>query len=185
MLSDIKIKNMKKQSIFLILSIALLSTGILINSCRKPQDMFPEPKHLSDSLGITGTIAAPLVDTEFSLFNFVPKGDSSLWISLDDQDLIHIRMYYRELISVKMNQIYSNLVYPLSSGELIPQDSLFIETDTSKMKLYDKMLTGHLFFDDPRILLLCFCNSVGSECFPYKEEVIGSNPIRSTYTGIV
>ena len=30
------------------------------------------------------------------------------------------------------------------------------------------------------ILKLWLLNSVGSECFPYKEEVVGSNPTEAT-----
>ena len=32
------------------------------------------------------------------------------------------------------------------------------------------------------ILKLRLLNSVGSECFPYKEEVVGSNPTEATLT---
>lgn len=32
------------------------------------------------------------------------------------------------------------------------------------------------------ILKLWLLNSVGSECFPYKEEVVGSNPTEATLT---
>ena len=141
---------MKKQSIAIVLGIALLSTGILINSCRKTDEMFPEFNNLSDSLSVEGAIAAPLIDTELSLFNFVPEGDSSLWMAFDDEGLVHARMYYNEIVNIQMRQIYG-LPFPLPGGIHIPADSLKIETDTSKMKVYSKMLTGHLYFDDPKI----------------------------------
>ena len=33
---------------------------------------------------------------------------------------------------------------------------------------------------NPTILTICLCNSVGSECHPYKVEVTGSSPVRGT-----
>lgn len=146
---------MKKQIILLSTLISLLFFSIFSDSCRKPEDLFPEIQKMTDSISFDGAFAVPLVDTEFLILNFVPEGDSSLWVSFDDEDLAHLRMYYSGLIDFQMNELY-DLPYPAPQSFPIPADSLTIGTDTSKMKVYSKMLTGHLYFDDPKIKFIFY-----------------------------
>lgn len=128
-----------------------LSGLIILDSCRKSDDFFPESDRLIDSLSLDGSVAVPLVDTELNMLNFVPEGDSALWMEVAEDDLVHLRMFFDNVLSLKMSDIYSDIPYPAGQGVIIPADSTKLETDTSKMKVYSKMLAGQLYFDDPRV----------------------------------
>jgi len=142
-----------KISIFIVISV-LFFVAIQLNSCRKDFS-FKEFDNLSDSIHLTGAIAVPLINTELSIKDALPSLemflDSSLWIELDEQDLIHLKMYYKDLHVIKMSDIFNNTPFPIPQGVLVPKDSVIVQSDTSKMKIYDKMFGGKLFFRNPKI----------------------------------
>jgi len=134
----------------------LIILGILlsISSCRKEFTLDEFDKLKNDELQFEGSFAIPIVNTELTLGNFIPANDSSLWAEIDENNLIHLRMYYEDLILFRMDEIYSDispLSYPVNSGATIPAHTHSVPTDTSKMKVYDKMLAGRLYFDNPSI----------------------------------
>jgi len=142
---------MKKQITIALFAALFLVIGISMQSCRKDFDINEFDNTTTDSLDFEGSIAIPLIDTEFTLMDFAPDGDSSLWTEVDDEGLVHLRMYYKEVLDLSMNEIYTTILYPTPPGTLILASEKTLATDTSKMKVYNKMLSGHLFFRDPRI----------------------------------
>jgi len=135
-----------KTSIFLLIFSGLL----IISSCEKDfkeflNEQFPEPTSTSTDMLIDGEIAAPILNTSFTLSNFIPSRDSSLWAEIDDDDLVHLRMYFTDIASFTSSAIYGTPV-------IIPilPDSMSAYTDTSKLKVYENALSGHLFFNDPQ-----------------------------------
>lgn len=134
----------------LILIFVLLS----INSCRKNFTLDEFDRLNNDSLHFEGSVAIPIVNTELTLANFIPANDSSLWIEIDADDLVHLRMYYNDLFSIRMNQVF-DIPYPALAGIPIPPDTTeIIESDTSKMKVYNSMVSGKLFFKNPKVSFL-------------------------------
>ncbi|MBN2662628.1 MAG: hypothetical protein JXR68_03170 [Bacteroidales bacterium] len=141
----------KIKSSFLFL---LLSGLLIINSCKKPFDeflneQFPEPTSTSSDILIDGEIAVPIINTSFTLSNFIPSTDSSFWAEVDDEDLVHLRMYFKDVVSFTASQIYG---MPVITP--VQPDSVSASTDTSKLKLYQNALSGHLFFDDPKFTFI-------------------------------
>lgn len=137
-------------------SISLLFTAAAVTqSCRDYENMtfFPEISKLqTDSFHLDGTVAVPLVDTRVKIQNFLPESDSSLWAEVDEDGLLHMRMYYREFISITMADIYPGINYSINNtGVSVPASQYVFKSDTKRMKIYDKMLSGHLFFNNPKI----------------------------------
>ncbi len=126
-----------------------------IQSCRdyENMDLFPELSHLqTDSLHLEGALAISMVDTKIKLKDFFPGIDSSLWAEVDEQDMVHLRMYYKDLISIKMSDMFPGINYDTNnSGIQLPESEFVITSDPQRMKIYDKMLSGHLFFNNPKI----------------------------------
>ena len=133
--------------IFLIISI------VSINSCRKNFTLDELSNMNNDSLHFEGSVAVPIVNSELTLINFIPSSDSSLWLEVDDTDLIHVRMYYDNFLTIQMRDIFP-ISYDALSGTDIPPASFEVHTDTSKMKIYSSMLSGKLFFDNPKFTFL-------------------------------
>ena len=142
---------MKNQIKFFISVVIFSAFVILINSCRKNFTLKEIENLKTDSLHLEGSFAAPVVNTQLTLINFLPKTDSSLWAEVDENDLIHLRMYYKDMFNPRMSEIYPLVPYPAVAGIPIPADTFAIQTDTSKMKVYDKLLSGKLFFQNPTI----------------------------------
>jgi len=141
-----------KNPIKFFISAAFLFTIIIFsNSCRKNFSLKEFENLTTDSLHFEGSFAAPVVNTELTLINFLPKKDSSLWAEVDDNNLIHLRMYYKDLLNPAMSDIYPAVPYPIISGIPIPPDTFSIQTDTSKMKVYNNFLSGKLFFQNPSV----------------------------------
>ena len=125
--------------------------AISLYSCRK-DFTFKEFDSLSDSLHINGAVAMPLINTELTLKKYLPPNDSSLWAEVDENDLVHLKMYYEDLIVIKMTDIFNDITFPITSGFLVLKDSVTVnQSDTSSMKLYDKIFEGNLYFNDPKI----------------------------------
>ncbi|MCF6366356.1 MAG: hypothetical protein L3J35_09150 [Bacteroidales bacterium] len=142
-----------KNKFYIISFVSVLIISLIsLHSCRKNFSLDELSKMKNDSLHFEGSIAVPLVNTELTLINFVPANDSSLWLEVDDTDLIHIRMYYKNLVSLTMREMYPvpTVVYPAPAGYSVPANTHQLTTDTSKMKVYDRMLSGKLFFDNPK-----------------------------------
>ena len=133
----------------LILIIVLLS----INSCRKNFGLDEIDKLKFDSLHFEGSVAIPIVNSELTLANFIPSDDSTLWIEIDDSDLIHLRMYYKDFILIRMNEIFP-IPYPAQNGFPVPADTIELQSDTSKLKVYNSMIGGKLFFKNPKVTFL-------------------------------
>ncbi len=144
---------------WLSLSVFLL---LFFSSCKdKPFDkffesQFPEASH-ADGIYIDGSFAVPIIDSYFTLENFIPSTDSSLWAEVDDQDLVHLRMYFKDIVVFTAKEIYPNYfngndVVP--QGTLIAKDSASANSTFEKLKVYQNALSGHLFFDDPRITFI-------------------------------
>lgn len=140
-----------KNKIRIFLAVSIMIIGIFtIHSCRKDFTLDELSNLNNDSLHFEGSIAVPIVNSELTLVNFIPSTDSSLWLEVDDTDLIHARMYYDNLLTVQMSEIFP-AAYPLFSGTVIPPATFEVFTDTSAMKIYSSMLSGKLFFDNPKI----------------------------------
>ncbi len=135
--------------------IVTLVVGILsMVSCKKDfneffNEQFPEVNNTSDNIFIKGEVAVPVINTKLTLRNFVPDLDSSLWAEIDNNDLVHLRMYFRNVESVTSAELYG---FPIPTT--VPPDSIQINTDTNKLKVYEHALSGHLFFNDPRFTFI-------------------------------
>lgn len=144
---------MKKINLKLFM-LLFISISIIFSSCKKDigeflNEQFPEPNNMSNDILINGQVAAPLVDTKLTLRNFIPSTDSSLWAEVDSNDLVHLRMYFKNVLDLKASDIYG-----LPIVGVVPADSATIKTDTNKLKIYDNVLSGHLFFNDPRFTFI-------------------------------
>ncbi len=141
-----------KNQIKTIISVLFIFFLILsVDSCRKDFTLKEFENLTTDSLHFEGSFAAPIVDTKLTLINFLPKTDSSLWAEVDDNNLIHLKMYYKDMFNQTFSDIYPSAITPAPAGTPIPADTFAIQSDTSKMKVYDKLLTGKLFFQNPSI----------------------------------
>lgn len=131
------------------LIILMLITSFFYYSCDEfVKEEFYETQNLSDSMWIDGTIAVPILDTKLALENLIPKTDSSLWAEVDENQLVHLRSYFKDLVVLQGSNIYDE--FPYSEGTVIEKDSFVVQTDTSKVKVYDQALSGHLFFNNPK-----------------------------------
>ena len=140
---------MKHKNLIVLAGIVLIL--IQLSSCRK-DFTFKEIDNLkTDSMHLSGTIAAPIVNTELTLGKYLPPNDSSLWAEVDANDLVHLKMYYKDLHIITMSDIFDNTLFPIPQGVTVLKDSVIVKSDTSKMKVYDKMFSGNLFFRDPKI----------------------------------
>ncbi|MCF6183698.1 MAG: hypothetical protein L3J56_03560, partial [Bacteroidales bacterium] len=139
-------KNQIKSFISVVLIFIVI---ISFDSCRKNFSLNEFDNLTTDSLHFEGSFAAPIVNTELTLINFLPKTDSSLWAEVDADNLIHLRMYYKNLLSPTFNEIFH--IAPAPAGTPVPADTFAIQTDTSRMKVYNKLLSGKLFFQNPSI----------------------------------
>ncbi len=142
---------MKNQIKFFISVVLIFIVIISFDSCRKNFSLNEFDNLTTDSLHFEGSFAAPIVNTELTLINFLPKTDSSLWAEVDANNLIHLRMYFKNLLSPTFSEIYPLLITPAPAGTPVPADTFAIQTDTSKMKVYNKLLSGKLFFQNPSI----------------------------------
>lgn len=140
-----------RKSVKISLSAILIVSLFIFQSCRKNFDILELSNTTTDSLEFEGSIAIPVIDSKFTLGSFIPQTDSSLWAEVDNDGVVHLRMYYKDFIVVDMNQIFTSIVYPAPLGTPVVASETTIETDTAKMKVYNKMLSGHLYFADPRI----------------------------------
>ena len=129
--------------------------GILsLVSCKKDineffNEQFPEVNNTTDNIFIDGEIAAPLINTKLTLRNFIPDLDSSLWAEIDENDLVHLRMYFRNVATITAGDLYGTPV-----PNPVPPDSTQVNTDTNKLKVYEHALSGHLFFNDPKFTFI-------------------------------
>ncbi len=152
----------------LILVALLIGSLLTTQSCRKISDFedfegllneeFNEINNLSDEMWIDGIVAVPILDTKLPLSQFIPSSDSSLFVEIDDNSLIHLRMYFKKVLSISTNDIYEGIA-DLPAGTTIPATTFGFATDNSKMKIYENALSGHLFFNDPKITFI-FKNSI-------------------------
>ncbi len=158
---------MKKYKIPLLIVVALLLVGMFsTQSCRKISDFtdedfisneFYEIENLTDEMWIDGSVAVPLINSTFKLSDFIPELDSSFWVEIDPStnpddeyyQLMHLRMYFKDIATVKASQIYDG-VSPGNEGDIITANTFSMRTDTSKLKLYENALSGHLFFYNPQ-----------------------------------
>ncbi len=147
---------MKKKLLTFLTILVLFITLFNINSCRTDFG-FKEIDNLKlDSFFLEGSFAGPIINSELTLIDFIPdrENDSTFWAEVDDNNLVHLRMEYIDFLIFKMNEIYPPtppLSYPAPAGTPIPALTKTVETDTSKMKAYDRLLSGKLFFEDPKI----------------------------------
>jgi hypothetical protein len=186
-------RNIKKTVILLFFLISIAS--ILFNSCRKFREFDPEEfvsnefyeldtANISDSMWVNGSFAAPILNTKLMLSTFIPKTDSTLWIEVDNDDLIHLRSYFKNLLVVTGSQIFNG--FPANSGTMIPGATFVFKTDTSQLKVYDQALSGHLFFNDPKITFK-FTNQIPIVTFFRLDTItfhhISGDPNAVTHTG--
>jgi len=160
---------MKKYKIPLLTIVALLLLSMFTTqSCRKISDFknidslmneeFYEIANRSDEITIDGSVAVPLINSTFKLSDFIPELDSSFWVEIDPStnpddeyyQLMHMRMYFKDVAVLEGSNIYDGL-FPAGQGTVIPANKLELRTDTSKLKLYEKALSGKLFFYDPKV----------------------------------
>lgn len=169
----------------LLISALILSfiVGLIsLQSCRRNFE-FKEISNVSvDSMHLSGSVAMPLLNTKLTLGQYLPKTDSSLWVESDENDLLHLRMYFKEFITLPMSQIYPGQS-PANQGDVINAKVFSLRSDTSKMKVHDKSLSGHLYFRDPKIKFK-FNNSIPVLSFIKLDTVTfhDVNGTRLTYT---
>lgn len=149
-------KNIQKKLLFLLIFIT--ATSVFLNSCQNFKDFdinqfteseFYEINNVSDSMWVNGSFAAPILDTRLTLGTLIPKTDSSLWAEVDNDDLVHLRSYFKNLLVATGSQIFSDL--PATEGTVINSGIFSFQTDTSKLKVYEQALSGHLFFNNPKV----------------------------------
>ncbi len=139
--------------------LTVFSVIIFFNSCQdKPLDLFFEnqfPETDSNVIYIDGSLAVPILDSYFTLQDFIPSTDSSLWAEVDQNNLVHLRMYFKDAVVLTADQIYPD--YFVGGNDVVPantiihRDSASGTSDWNKLKVYQSALSGHLFFNDPRI----------------------------------
>jgi hypothetical protein len=153
---------MKKRKLTILA--AIIAIVAYLSSCTNPNflnEQFPEVSNMSTDLLIDGQIAAPVVNTTFSLNNFIPNvKDSSMWLEIDQNNLIHLRMLMKDAFKIGVRDIFPA---PIPLPGTIPADSIKKNTDTISMPALDK-LQGHLFFDNPKIKII-FHNSMPIQLF--------------------
>ncbi len=132
----------------------LILSAFVFQSCRKNFGFDEFSNLTTDSLEFDGSLAIPILDTKFTLESFIPETDSSIWAEVDAQSLIHIRMYFKDVISLRMGQIYPITSSGAPSGTPIPAGETSVRTDTSQLKVFSRMLEGKLFFNDPKITFI-------------------------------
>ncbi|GEM_PF-1275228 len=137
------------------ISFGIVILSMLIFSCRKNFTFDEIDKLSTDSMLFEGTVAAPILNTELTLGNFFPETDSSLWIEADENNLVHLRMYFH-VAEYSVSQIYPDLPYPTPINYPVTADSIDVHSDLQELKVYSKMFDGHLFFRDPKITLKFF-----------------------------
>lgn len=145
---------MKKIKIRLVSFLMFLSVILIFSSCKKDfneflGEQFLEPSNTSSDIFIDGEIAVPIINTSLTLKNFIPSTDSSLWAEIDENDLVHLRMYFKDVVIFNIYDIYGNPV-PLP----VMPDSASASTDTNKLKVYENALSGHLYFDNPKFTFI-------------------------------
>ena len=148
---------MKNSKQYISFSILFLVLFISFVSCRKEFkfeeiESIKNAENIQDKIEIDGSIAIPIVNTEFTISNYLPEMDSSFYVEIDNTDLAHFRMYI-PLGEFTTNQIFSHIIYPAPMGYVVPGFTKQINTNLGKIKLYSNSISGHLFFDDPKITL--------------------------------
>ncbi len=141
---------MKTQQKAFLAAFVLLFIISFSNSCRKDFSLNEIDNLSTDSLHLEGTFAAPLIDSRLKLLDFIPGKDSSLWAEVRD-NIVHLRMYYEDVMKVSFNDIYHLPLSPIPAGTPVLPDTISVRSDTSKLKVYDNMLSGRLFFQNPSI----------------------------------
>lgn len=146
-----KYYKMKKINISYFAVLLAFFLMFIYSSCRKTSPFY-EMDNLSSEMEFEGSVAAPIVNTRFHINSYLPEGDSSLWMTFDENDLAHFRMYLH-LGEYTSNELINNIPYPAGSGFVIPSFTTQIETNSGKLKIYANSLSGHLYFNDPKITL--------------------------------
>ena len=141
---------MKKLIKYLSIGSVLVLIIFHLNSCRKNFSLDELNKLKNDSLNLEGTFAGSIINSELSLMDFIPENDSSFWVEVDDNDLLHIRLLIDDYMVFTMNEIFP-ILYPAPGGFPVPAGSKLIQGDTSKLKINEKMLGGKIYFKDPKI----------------------------------
>ncbi len=170
---------MKKLTLY---AIILLSISMLTVACRKTEDMFPETDKLSTDITLNGEVAVPLVNTELLIFNFAPKETEKLWLEADDNNLIHMKMLSRNVFRAKIKNILTDETFPMPQGHTMEGDDSELNGDTTKLQMYDKMITGKLEFQDPRIIFHIrnqvpfglFCDVTNISMYDADEQLMSS-----------
>lgn len=138
-----------------VLTIFVLGFGIVFfGSCSKDIDefigeQFPELENTSGEMMIDGEVAVPILNSYFTLNNFIPSSDSTFWVTVDDDDYLHFRMYFDSIATLTANGIYGNPV-PITA---LPTNASY-STDTSKIKLHNYSLGGYLYFLEPKFTFI-------------------------------
>ncbi len=132
----------------------IIATAVTLESCRKIDDFFPEFRGDNidiEATEIDGAIAMPILNTEFTIGNFIPDLDSTLWVEADANGLLHFRMFYPNVFTYKASEVFPGIPFPVPAGTTIPANLLTVETGRLELKIYNSSLEGHLFFKNPRI----------------------------------
>jgi len=152
---------MKNYGSIKISAIVALFLITIFTSCRDNFE-FDEINKLSDSLAISGSLGIPLIETSASLNEFdIEQGDSSFWVEIDDNNLIHLKF--------KLNALQKQLsdVYPftpvIQGIPIVPTITDFEPTDKLVLGLFDNSIAGKFFVADP-ILKIIISNYVGLTC---------------------
>ena len=141
---------MKKILSLISISTLLLFTVFFSNSCRKNFSIDEINNLNNDSLNLAGSFAGSIIDSRLTLIDFIPDSDSSFWIEVDADELLHIRIFVDNYMTISMNEIFS-IPYPAFAPLPVPAESKSFPGDTMNLRINEKMLAGHLYFKEPTI----------------------------------
>ncbi len=136
---------------------------LIFQSCRR-NFSFEEIDKNTNSIELDGIVAAPLVNSTLSLSSLIPDTEQSeLWIEVDSDSLIHIKMFYDNYIEYNVTDFFPEtppiIVYPIPANEDITAADRTINTNTVQMDAYNSMMSGDIRFKNPTIKLI-FDNSI-------------------------
>ena len=141
---------MKKFLKYLSIGSILIIFFFHLNSCRKNFSIDEFNKLKNDSISLEGSFAGSIINSELCLIDFIPANDSSFWVEVDENDLLHLRLFIDDYMVIGMNEIFP-IIYPEPKNSLVPPGSEVFQGDTSKLRINDKKLGGNIYFKDPVI----------------------------------
>ncbi len=133
---------------------------LIFQSCRKNYT-FDEIDKNTNSFDLDGTFAAPGINSSLKLESLIPDTEQSeLWLEIDNNNLIHIKMFYDNYIEYSITEFISGLYpFPIPSTQDVTIADKSIATSPIEMDAYNSMINGTIRFKSPTVKL-SFENSI-------------------------